>query len=214
MRKEKLFMTFLITSLTLTGCSLSYNRKPNVRAVISVDQSDLIGVLDNTDFKDDDSINETAEYIRETQEKYGFQQAVLERVVDGDTIVVRIDNESVKVRLIGINTPESVAGEEYLEKKGTVNSEEGFKASDVTKAILEDVDTVYLQKDVSDTDKYGRALRYVWLEIPEDINTRTIAENMLNGMLLSVQGEKAAEPVRYEPDTMYADEFDEIYENY
>ena len=37
---------------------------------------------------------------------------IVERVVDGDTIICDIDGEKVKVRMIGINTPESVAEDE------------------------------------------------------------------------------------------------------
>jgi endonuclease YncB( thermonuclease family) len=34
--------------------------------------------------------------------------ALVERVVDGDTVVVRLDGQSIKVRLIGVDAPESV----------------------------------------------------------------------------------------------------------
>ena len=105
-----------------------------------------------------------------------FVQATLVRVVDGDTIVVRMNNEDYKVRLIGINTPESVAPETYR----TANSTEGMEASELVKAMLSDVTTVYLQKDVSDTDQYDRLLRYVWLELPEDpYDYKEVSEKML-----------------------------------
>lgn len=176
--------------------------------------------LDNTDFKDEKSVADAVNTVRKEGHKIAeingikFQEATLVRVVDGDTIVVNIDDEDYKVRMIGINTPESVASADYLEKKGTTNSAEGFKASDVTKALLEDVDTVYLQKDVSNTDRFGRLLRYVWLEVPEEITTDTIANEMVNGILLTAAAEKVAEPASYSPDTEYEDEFEDIYENY
>ena len=121
---------------------------------------------------------------------------------------MEIDREEYKVRLIGINTPESVASQEYLEKRGITNSAEGFAASDFTKELLKGVDTVYLTKDTSETDRYGRLLRYVWLDIPDEINEEAIAYYMLNGILLR---EKQAEPVSYEPDTLYDEEFADIY---
>ncbi len=50
--------------------------------------------------------------------------------------------------------------------------------------MLEDK-TVYLEKDISNTDKYGRLLRYVWLEIPESNSDQEINSKMFNSMLLS-----------------------------
>ncbi|MFO7886874.1 MAG: thermonuclease family protein [Eubacteriales bacterium] len=82
-----------------------------------------------------------------------MEKTIVERVVDGDTIVI---SGGERVRLIGINTPESVkeAGEvEYY----------GKEASSYTKNILEGK-TVYLEKDVSNKDDYDRLLRYIYLE--------------------------------------------------
>ena len=95
-----------------------------------------------------------------------LEEVTLVRVVDGDTLVVRFDTgEDEKVRLIGINTPESVAPNSYRTK----NTKEGEEVSKYVKTMLEDVDTVYLQSDTSDRDKYDRLLRYVWLDIPDDV---------------------------------------------
>lgn len=134
-----------------------------------------------------------------------FMESTLVRVVDGDTLVVNISGEDKKVRLIGINTPESVAPENYRNE----NTTEGIAASDYVKHMLSDVKTVYLQKDKSETDRYGRLLRYVWLEKPKDAHSmEEVAEKMLNGILVL---EKIAEPVEYAPDTAYAEMFDELY---
>jgi micrococcal nuclease len=42
--------------------------------------------------------------------------ALVERVVDGDTVVVRLDGQSVKVRLIGVDAPESVDPRKPVER--------------------------------------------------------------------------------------------------
>lgn len=141
------------------------------------------------------------------KESFGeFQTAKLVRVVDGDTIVVDISGEEAKVRLIGIDTPESVASSTYLEKTGKNNTQEGEKASDFVKNMLADTETVYLQKDVSDTDRYGRLLRYVWLKIPEDDkDIEEISSKMLNGILV---WEGIAEPAAYAPDTAHQKDFE------
>lgn len=135
-----------------------------------------------------------------------FQTAKLVRVVDGDTIAVDIFGEETKVRLIGIDAPESVASAVYLDRTGKENTEEGKKAADYVKQMLADVQTVYLQKDVSDTDRYGRLLRYVWLEIPEDDkDIEEISTKMLNGILV---WEGIAEPAAYAPDTAHQEDFE------
>lgn len=135
-----------------------------------------------------------------------FQAAKLVRVVDGDTIVVDISGEEAKVRLIGIDTPESVASSVYLDRTGKENTAEGERAADYVKKMLEDAEIVYLQKDVSDTDRYGRLLRYVWLEIPEDDkDIEEISTKMLNGILV---WESIAEPAAYAPDTAHQEDFE------
>ena len=173
--------------------------------------------IETTDFKDKESIENLGTDIADAGKEVAdtvdgtFEEATLVRVVDGDTIVVNIDNEGdVKVRLIGINTPESVASEEYLEKKNTTNSAEGKEASEFTKELLADVDVVYLQKDTSDTDRYDRLLRYVWIEIPDDkLSYEEVSEKMVNGILVR---EGYAEAVYYKPDGMYKDYFEQLEE--
>lgn len=135
-----------------------------------------------------------------------LEEVTLVRVVDGDTLVVRFKDskEDEKVRLIGINTPESVAPNSYRTK----NTKEGEEASKYVKTMLEDVSTVYLQSDTSDRDKYDRLLRYVWLDIPDDVYDKSeIKEKMLNAILVE---DGIAEVATYEPDTTYADLFEEL----
>ena len=51
--------------------------------------------------------------------------------------------------------------------------------------MLADVDTVYLQSDTSDRDKYNRLLRYVWLDITDDVYGKSeVKEKMLNAILV------------------------------
>lgn len=90
-----------------------------------------------------------------------FQKASISKVVDGDTIVVDIYGDNCqdqshlyKVRLIGVNTPESVASQEYLDQKGTTNSQAGKTASDYTKSLLQASEIVYLEADKDDKDRY------------------------------------------------------------
>lgn len=144
--------------------------------------------------------NYTAEhpidYINQAEPSAGtYETAQLIRVVDGDTIVVDRGYGEETVRLIGIDTPESVHPDENR------NTEAGNVASDHTKELLADVDTVYLEKDISDTDKYNRLLRYVWLDDPD---TATAETAMLNAILVKTGW---AEPKDFPPDTTYSELF-------
>jgi micrococcal nuclease len=86
---------------------------------------------------------------------------VVDRVVDGDTIKVELDGEYVSVRLIGMNTPETV-------KPGTPVECFGPEASDFAKGALTG-EPITLEFDTSQgmTDQYDRALAYVWRELPD-----------------------------------------------
>jgi micrococcal nuclease len=77
------------------------------------------------------------------------QVATVVDVVDGDTIKVDLDGETYKVRYIGMDTPEK--GRPFFEEASAKNAE------------LVDGQTVLLVKDVSETDRYDRLLRYVFV---------------------------------------------------
>jgi len=77
------------------------------------------------------------------------------RVVDGDTIVIDRGRGQEKLRYIGVDTPETV-------KPGSPVEWMGPEASAANRALVEGRDVV-LERDVSEYDRYGRLLRYVWL---------------------------------------------------
>lgn len=132
----------------------------------------------------------------------GMTEATVVRVVDGDTLQVKIDGRREKVRLIGINCPESVAQEQWR------NTEEGKDASNFTDSVLSEGDTVWLQADYNDVDQYDRLLRYVWIEKPTDrFDEDEVATKMLNGILVS---EGFAEARVYGKDDLYADTLEEL----
>jgi micrococcal nuclease len=81
--------------------------------------------------------------------------AVVTRVVDGDTVEVRFGGRELDVRLIGIDTPESVRPDAPVGCFGP-------EASAYTSARLEGV-RVRLEFDVERLDRFGRTLAYVWL---------------------------------------------------
>lgn len=81
--------------------------------------------------------------------------ALVTRVVDGDTIEVRLDGRSEDVRLIGVDTPETV-------KPGTPVQCYGERASHFTKQRLTG-QRVRLIFGVERRDIYGRLLAYVYV---------------------------------------------------
>ena len=85
----------------------------------------------------------------------GLIAAIVTRVVDGDTIDVLIDEKEFRVRYIGIDTPETV------DPRRPVGCF-GVEASRRNRELVDGM-TIGLEKDVSETDRFGRLLRYVWL---------------------------------------------------
>lgn len=104
------------------------------------------------------------------------------KVVDGDTIKLE---DGTTVRYIGIDTPETVHPSQPV---GCF----GKEASAKNKELVEGK-RVRLEKDVSETDKYGRSLRYVY-----------IGDIFVNDYLVR-QG--FANAISYPPDVKYQDQF-------
>lgn len=122
--------------------------------------------------------------------KTGRVKAALKRVVDGDTLIVIYENAYLRVRLIGINTPESVHSD------ASKNTPEGELASNYLKEFLEDTEYLWLEFDEDPQDDYGRALAYVWLN-EEGTN---VEQDLLNGVIIkSGHGEL----MTIEPNTKY-----------
>jgi micrococcal nuclease len=114
----------------------------------------------------------------------GTVEAQVVRVVDGDTIIVRLDGRDVRVRYIGINTPESADPRREVQCFG--------KEAAARNEQLVGGKRVRLEKDVSETDQYGRLLRYVYVD-----------GTMVNAVLVQ---EGYAYAITVPPDVRYAEE--------
>ena len=102
-------------------------------------------------------------------EEIEFQEAYVTKIIDGDTIGVTIDGKYYKVRFIGINCPEYTKEIEPYGKEATEYTNEKLYNK-----------TIYLQKDVTDTDDYDRLLRYIWLEKVDTINEESVKNYLFN----------------------------------
>jgi micrococcal nuclease len=80
------------------------------------------------------------------------QTGLVTSVIDGDTIQVQIDGKEYQVRYIGIDAPEDT----------TIKERYGPEATTANRQLVENK-TVTLFKDTSDTDRYNRLLRYVYV---------------------------------------------------
>lgn len=95
-------------------------------------------------------------------------------ITDGDTIRVRLQSgQEERVRFIGVDTPESTTRIEPF----------GKEAAAFTKRHLEGK-TVHLELDVSERDRFGRLLAYVWLEPPTGDSVTEVRAKMFNARLL------------------------------
>ena len=91
------------------------------------------------------------------------------RVIDGDTFEIYLNNKIEKIRMIGLNTPESVDPNRGIECYG-------IEASDRLKELLHGK-IVNLESDETQdyVDKFGRVLKYVYLD-KKNINKQMIEE--------------------------------------
>lgn len=90
------------------------------------------------------------------------ERARVVQVIDGDTIDVEAQGREYRVRYIGVDTPER--DEPFYEE-----------ATKANRQMVGDEEIV-LVKDVSETDPYGRLLRYVYLDDGTFVNAELIAE--------------------------------------
>ena len=124
------------------------------------------------------SQSESDSFVRQIKDQYpelskaAVETGVVSRVIDGDTFQL---SDGTRVRMIGVDTPETVKPNSPVERFGK-------EASNFTKRHLNER-KVYLFRDVSDKDRYGRLLRYVFVEGElQMFNERLIAEGYANVM--------------------------------
>lgn len=138
------------------------------------------------------------------KEDDSFKEAIVVKVTDGSTIWVNIDGYKKKVRLIGIDTPQT----------GYFNNEsyniQGEQAGQFVESKIAAGQTVYLLKGVSEEDDYSRLPRYVWLEKPKNAeDDGEIRSKMLNAVIVLNGYASISED---SPDTRYTEFFNKYQE--
>lgn len=127
--------------------------------------------------------------------------ALVIRVVDGDTVEARLDEGTgAKVRLLGVNTPESVDPRRPIECFGK-------EASKYTETLAEGK-RVRLEPDpqADEVDKYGRLLRNVILEDGTDVNAALVRDGYAYAYLdFPLNRERKAELARLQDEARLAE---------
>ena len=122
--------------------------------------------------------------VLDESNEISLEEVSLKRVVDGDTLIVtNSDGEDLRVRLIGIDTSESVHPDE------SKNTLDGDIASEYTKSLLEVGQILYLEYDVDSN------------------NIESISNHMLNAKLVA-DGYAVAK--RFAPNVKYAEIFENL----
>lgn len=130
-------------------------------------------------------------YFHKQQSYSEVLEAEVIRVIDGDTIVAYVKGQEERIRMIGIDAPESVSSNE------DENTIYGEIASQYTEEHLPCGMKIYLTFDEEREDKYERMLAYVWLNNDvSDTNNLYQKKIVEDGYALAYA---------YEPNTMYKD---------
>lgn len=117
----------------------------------------------------------------------------IDRVIDGDTVIVEFeDGDTERIRLLLIDTPESVHPEKEPQPYGK-------EASEFAKNVLQEGKEVELEKGNPERDNYDRLLAYIWVD-GENFNQLMIEEGF------------ARVGYVYEPNTKYLDDFEKAQE--
>ncbi len=173
MKLYKLKSIFLLSALAIsiffTGCS---NDDKN----LITNQTQIKNSSSNNNQIITESKNSYKEYSFSKEVPKNSVKAILERVVDGDTMKLKLDEtgEIITLRLLLVDTPESV-------KKGVDPQPYSIEASNFTKSTLLSGDTVYIEYDEGDkTDKYGRHLGYLWFYSNDNSNWQIFNEKLIS----------------------------------
>ncbi len=173
MKLNKLKSIFLSSALALsllfTGCSNNSNNLVSTQTQIKnyTSTNNTINV---------ESSNKQESYNISKELPKDAVKATVQRVVDGDTMKLKIDEtkEVVTLRLLLVDTPESV-------KQGVDPQPYSVEASNFAKNTLKTNDIVYIEYDNGDkTDKYNRHLGYLWYYSKENSSWQMFNEKLIS----------------------------------
>lgn len=172
MTLKKLFFALFLSTLLLSACTEEMNTQV-------IETGEIQGIVSTT---------------KQTAEKHDvskFEEFELQEVIDGDTIRIKYNGSSEKVRFLLVDTPET--NHETLGEQPY-----GPEAKAFMKELLAGQKTVYLEFDVSYRDKYKRLLAYIYTK-----DGISLQEELLKNGLARVA-------YIYAPNTKHVDWFKDI----
>lgn len=188
---ERWLFSLLLSLTVITGCTNTQPKESLDNLIEQNEKNEQINLNETTD-------NDVSKQSKEQQSQkesdtisdYPIFDATIVSVSDGDTFTISFDGREEKVRLLLVDTPETVDPRKGVQPYGP-------EASEFTKSLLKSGTNVEVEKDVSERDKYGRFLAYVYVD-----------GKMINELLL----EKGLARVAYvyAPNTRYVDRFNDI----
>lgn len=147
-------LAILVLILIISGISFFSNNQKKIPNKSNASQTQVESTVDFSGY------NKSKKYTLEVG-----------KVADGDTFHVRLDGKEFKIRLLLIDTPETA-------KEGKAAQPFADQAKQRTEELLKKAKKVEGKFDVGDyTDKYGRALMYVYLD--EKLLQQTLVEESL-----------------------------------
>jgi len=144
MNRRFRFLALLFFLLLVSACNLSrIQTLQSIQVPEKFVQSATVTQTENPIYMKFDCVNP----------KQSYQTARVVKVIDGDSILVKLDGDLYEVRYIGVNTPEYDSKERSAAIRATKANEDLLFRREVL-----------LFKDISNTDKFGRLLRYVFTD--------------------------------------------------
>lgn len=198
MKSIKLVLFLLLTIATLFGCGTESGKVHVGEDLtdVQLEESKAEEIKEESSLETEEKQEQAnAENIIITETSSNLPSdintidAKVESVVDGDTIKVYINGQVESVRFLLVDTPET--NHPRLGKQPF-----GDEAKEFTRKMVEGK-TVQLEKDVSERDKYGRLLYYVY------VDGKSVQEELLRNGLARVA-------YVYVPNTKYVDRYYEI----
>lgn len=188
---KKIYIILLASVVLLSGCSSPLDEdidsaQSDVTTDASIYENESTLAIEDELIEEEKVATPVENESTNADVEYGY---TVVNVVDGDTIKVSKSGTTEKVRMIGVDTPESVHPD------ASRNSESGKKASKFTEKKLSGK-TVGLEFDVQQRDQYGRLLAYVY-----------VGDKMFNKTLLR---KGYAQVATYPPNVKYVDDFTKI----
>ena len=198
---KKWLSQILLVFLVLSGCSQAVTENPSKEDSVSENKSseqekqkdkDLDKEVTNKDSTTEKTVKGSSKITSNHKKvsEYPTFEATVVSVIDGDTFKISYGNKEETVRLLLVDTPETKHPRLGVQKFGP-------EASAFTKSLLRPGTKVLIETDISERDKYGRLLAYVY------VNGKMINELLLEKGLARVA-------YVYVPNTRYVDRFREI----